>query len=57
MHGGDFTHVVSGAALTPTPAEEAANAARIIDVNIGGTIKALEFARSTCGGSVHKDPC
>ena len=46
QHGSAFTHVVSGAAVTPTRADEEAGAARILDVNLFGAIRALEFARS-----------
>ena len=48
-HGSAFTHVVSGAAVTPTRADEEAGAARILDVNLFGCIRALEFARSLPG--------
>ena len=43
-----FTHVVSGAALTPTTAEEAAGGgvASVMRVNLLGALHALEFART-----------
>lgn len=44
-HGNRFTHVVSGAAITPTEEEERRNPSRIMEVNLQGTLKCLEFAR------------
>lgn len=38
------SHVVHGAALTPTPEQEAAQATRIVDVNLGGAINVLDAA-------------
>ena len=46
-HGRDFTHIVSGAAITPTVEEELRGAERILEVNMQGNTRALEFAR-TC---------
>ena len=43
-----FTHVIAGAALTPTLSEEEADPARIISVNFGGFVNCIEFARNTC---------
>ena len=45
VHGTTFTHIVSGAAITPTRADEEANAQEIMAVNLFGCIQALEFAR------------
>ena len=44
---GYFKYVLSGAALTPTAAEEASDggAARILNVNLFGALHALEFTR------------
>jgi|EP01043_Picozoa_sp_COSAG02_P014905 UDP-glucose 4-epimerase len=44
--GTDFTHIISGAAITPTRADEEAGAENIMAVNLFGCINALEFARS-----------
>jgi UDP-glucose 4-epimerase len=44
--GTGFTHIISGAAITPTRADEEAAAANIMSVNLFGCINALEFARS-----------
>ena len=50
-HGAAFTHVVAGAALTPTPDEEVAyGAVAIARVNLMGVLLAFEFARVRCGG-------
>jgi UDP-glucose 4-epimerase len=46
MHGDDFTHVISGAALTPTHDDERARPASVMEVNTFGTIRALEWARA-----------
>ena len=49
-HGTAFTHVVAGAALTPTPDEEVRyGAATIARVNLMGVLHAFEFARVRCG--------
>ena len=45
-HGTGFTHIVSGAAITPTRADEEAGAANIMAVNLNGCLHGLEFARS-----------
>lgn len=45
VHGAGFTHVVSGAAVTPTEEEERRAPSRIIEVNLQGTLKCFEFAR------------
>jgi UDP-glucose 4-epimerase len=39
-----ISHVVHGAALTPTPQQEAAQATRIVDVNLGGAVNVLDAA-------------
>lgn len=44
-HGTAFTHIVSGAAITPTRADEEDGAQEIMAVNLFGCIQALEFAR------------
>ena len=44
-HGKGFTHMISGAAITPTRADEEAGAANIMAVNLNGCLHALEFAR------------
>jgi UDP-glucose 4-epimerase len=44
--GTAFTHIVSGAAITPTRADEEAGAENIMAVNLFGCINALEFART-----------
>ena len=46
FYGIEFTHVVAGAAVTATREEEAINPSKIIDVNLIGTLKCLEFVRS-----------
>ena len=55
LAGGDITHIVHGATITPlsrgTAAEskrepEAENPGRIIDVNVMGTVALLDWARS-----------
>ena len=43
-HGTAFTHVVSGAALTPTRADEERRPKDVMAVNTFGTIEALEWA-------------
>ena len=48
-HGTAFTHVVSGAALTPTRADEERRPKEVMAVNVFGTIEALEWARSLLG--------
>ena len=50
----DFTHIVSGAALTPTPQDEVESAARILEVNLFGTIRTLEFARNLPRGQLQR---
>ena len=45
-HGQNFAFVVSGAALTPTLAEERERAFRVLDVNFGGLLRTLEWAGS-----------
>lgn len=47
-YGSDFTHVVVGAAITPTPIEEERLAAKIIEVNYRGVLLCLEWARRHC---------
>lgn len=47
-HGTDFTHVVSGAAITPTVAEEAGCPTKVLEVNLLGHVRCLEFARLRC---------
>jgi nucleoside-diphosphate-sugar epimerase len=47
-HGTEFTHVVAGAALTPTPEEEQRLAAKIVEVNYRGVLLCIEWARTTC---------
>ncbi len=44
IHEEAVSHVVHGAALTPTPEQEAAQATRIVDVNLGGAINVLDAA-------------
>jgi nucleoside-diphosphate-sugar epimerase len=39
-----ITHMIHGAAITPTPEEEQANPSRVASVNIMGSILALDFA-------------
>jgi nucleoside-diphosphate-sugar epimerase len=41
----DITHIVHAAALTPTDEQERSAPARAVDVNLGGTLNALEAAR------------
>jgi nucleoside-diphosphate-sugar epimerase len=38
------THVIHGAALTPTDEEERKNPTRVVDVNLGGTVNVLDAA-------------
>ena len=45
VHGTKFTHVVAGAAVTPTREEEKQNPLTIIEVNLQGTLKCFEFVR------------
>ena len=45
IHGTQFTHVVAGAALTPTAEEEKQMPLKIIDVNLQGILKCFEFVR------------
>ena len=45
VHGTKFTHVVAGAAVTPTREEEKQNPLKIIEVNLQGTLKCFEFVR------------
>lgn len=51
VHGATFTHVVAGAALTPTDQEEAAAGIQVVRVNLLGVLHAFEFARR-CGPSL-----
>ena len=44
-HSVGFTHIISGAAVTPTRADEEAGAAAILEINLFGSIRALDFAR------------
>ena len=44
-HGLRFTHVVAGAAVTPTPEEEARLGLEIARINFFGVLRAFEFAR------------
>jgi nucleoside-diphosphate-sugar epimerase len=39
-----ITHMIHGAAITPTPAEEQDNPSRVVSVNIMGSVLALDFA-------------
>lgn len=41
----DITHVVHGATITPSPEREKADPRQILEVNIMGTVQALEWAR------------
>ena len=44
-----ITHIVSGAAITPTDAEESGGAAaNVLSINLFGLVNALEFARRRC---------
>jgi len=45
-HGSHFSHMVLGAALTPTADEEAQLGAEVLRVNFVGVLHALELARS-----------
>jgi UDP-glucose 4-epimerase len=53
-HGMGFTHIISGAAITPTRADEVANAAAILDVNLFGAVRALEFGRQLPVGQLKR---
>jgi UDP-glucose 4-epimerase len=44
-----ITHVVHGAALTPTPEQEMAQPRHVLEVNLNGTIHMLEWARRKAG--------
>jgi UDP-glucose 4-epimerase len=46
ISGRDVTHVVHGAAITPSADQEAPRAREILDVNIMGTVAVLEVIRS-----------
>ena len=48
-HGNTFTHVIAGAALTPTRSDELASPAPILQVNMLGTVNALEWSRNLPG--------
>ena len=52
-HGRSFTHVVAGAAITPTPEEEAAAGLDIMRVNLLGVLRAFQFARK-CSPRLHR---
>lgn len=41
----EITHVIHGAAITPSAERERARPAEVVDVNVMGTVAALEFAR------------
>lgn len=45
---GSFTHVVSGAAITPSFDEEKQSPLRILDVNFLGTMRCIEWVRLNC---------
>eukprot|EP00041_Stephanoeca_diplocostata_P038863 m.1563499 g.1563499 ORF g.1563499 m.1563499 type:complete len:752 (+) comp25282_c0_seq31:1253-3508(+) len=47
-HGCDFTHIVAGAALTPTPTEDLKLGAKILNVNFMGVVATLTWAQSHC---------
>eukprot|EP00038_Savillea_parva_P013973 m.213564 g.213564 ORF g.213564 m.213564 type:complete len:695 (+) comp26708_c0_seq1:378-2462(+) len=47
-HGTGFTHIVAGAALTPTADEEHRLASMVLDVNYRGVLLAIEWARQHC---------
>jgi len=49
---GAFTHVVAGAAVTPTPEEEASGLLRILDVNFMGGARCLDYSHQYCPPSV-----
>ena len=50
----DITHIVHGAAITPTNKEEKETPGRIMEVNVMGTMCALNFAASLNGDSSDK---
>jgi UDP-glucose 4-epimerase len=52
-HGTRFTHIIAGAAITPTVADEKRMAQSILEVNLFGCIHALEFARC-CAGQLQR---
>ena len=52
--GARVTHIVHAAAVTPTAAEEASFPARVLEVNLLGSVAALDFARSLPGGQLRR---
>ena len=48
------THIVHAAAVTPTAAEEVSFPARVLEVNLLGSVAALDFARSLPGGQLRR---
>lgn len=48
MHGAGFTHVVAGAAVTPTPEEEKDRPEATLRVNLDGLLQCLQWARRNC---------
>jgi hypothetical protein len=54
-HGDGFTHMISGAALTPTRADEEARPVLVMEVNTTGTIRAHVGCRA-CSTSSTSPP-